>query len=105
MPQNMTQKKICIYPVLFLLKVYRLLISPWINACRFRPTCSEYAIESFIKFGLFKGSLLTLKRLLRCHPWGGCGFDPVPEENNSKNFKVASSKRNVYKSEKSKDIL
>ena len=69
------------------------------------PTCSEYSMEAFEKFGLFKGFYLTLKRLSRCHPWGGCGFDPVTQEKKIKKLKVAHNKRNVYKSEKKKELL
>lgn len=59
--------------------VYRLSISPMLPpTCRFTPTCSEYAIEALRKHGPLKGSWLTIKRLLRCHPWGGSGYDPVP---------------------------
>lgn len=47
--------------------------------CRFTPTCSQYAIEAIDRHGAVNGSLLTAKRLCRCHPWGGCGHDPVPE--------------------------
>ena len=58
---------------------YKRVISPWLpNACRYNPTCSEYGIESLRKYGLFKGLYLTFKRLSRCHPWGGHGYDPVP---------------------------
>ena len=46
--------------------------------CRFAPSCSAYAIEALERHGAFRGGWLTLKRLLRCHPWGGNGFDPVP---------------------------
>jgi uncharacterized protein len=46
--------------------------------CRYHPSCSAYAIEAWTRYGALKGSWLALKRLLRCHPWGGCGFDPVP---------------------------
>lgn len=47
-------------------------------ACRFTPTCSQYAIEALQKHGVIKGSWLALKRILRCNPWGGSGYDPVP---------------------------
>lgn len=58
---------------------YRWLLSPWWGGqCRFHPTCSLYAIEALERHGAARGSWLTLKRLLRCHPWGGGGFDPVP---------------------------
>ena len=48
--------------------------------CRYTPTCSQYAIEALERFGALKGSFLTVKRLLRCNPWGGYGYDPVPEK-------------------------
>ncbi|MCS7063897.1 MAG: membrane protein insertion efficiency factor YidD [Methylacidiphilales bacterium] len=48
------------------------------NTCRYLPTCSHYAEEALIQHGLIKGTYLTLRRLLRCHPWGGYGYDPVP---------------------------
>ncbi|MCH2547512.1 MAG: membrane protein insertion efficiency factor YidD [Alphaproteobacteria bacterium] len=61
------------------LRVYQLAISPWLPAnCRFQPTCSQYAIDAFKEHGAVAGTLLTAKRLGRCHPWGGSGFDPVP---------------------------
>ena len=61
-------------------RAYRLLLSPWIgHACRFQPTCSVYALEALEKHGGGVGSWLTLRRLARCHPWGGSGYDPVPE--------------------------
>lgn len=47
-------------------------------SCRYQPSCSAYAIGALRKYGAVKGSWLALKRLLRCHPWGGSGFDPVP---------------------------
>lgn len=47
--------------------------------CRFSPTCSQYAIEAIDRFGAARGSWLAFKRLLRCNPWGGHGYDPVPE--------------------------
>ena len=67
---------LCILPIRF----YQLVISPLLPpACRFYPTCSAYAIEAILRHGVFYGSWLTLKRLLRCHPWGGSGYDPVPK--------------------------
>lgn len=49
-------------------------------ACRFSPTCSQYAIEAIERFGIFKGTGLAIWRILRCNPWGGHGYDPVPEK-------------------------
>lgn len=61
------------------IKAYRRFISPYTPpSCRFTPTCSQYAIEAIGKYGPFKGLYLALRRLLRCHPWGGHGYDPVP---------------------------
>lgn len=58
---------------------YRYYISPMLPAsCRFTPTCSQYALEALRKHGPVKGLWLTVRRLLRCNPWGGCGYDPVP---------------------------
>ena len=64
---------------IFFIRLYQLLLSPLLpGACRYTPTCSQYAIEALKKYGVFKGGYLALKRLLRCHPWGGSGYDPVP---------------------------
>lgn len=58
---------------------YRICISPLTPpACRFTPTCSAYAVEAIKKHGPVKGFYLTVRRILRCHPWGGSGYDPVP---------------------------
>ncbi|MDE5912040.1 MAG: membrane protein insertion efficiency factor YidD [Muribaculaceae bacterium] len=60
-------------------RLYQLIISPMLPpSCRFTPTCSQYAIEALEKHGVIKGGWLTLKRIARCHPWGGSGYDPVP---------------------------
>lgn len=65
--------------LLLLVRFYRLFISPLTPpSCRFTPTCSVYAMEALQKHGPFKGLWLTLRRILRCHPWGGSGYDPVP---------------------------
>ena len=71
-----------------LIKIYKFLISPLLGqSCRYMPTCSEYSIEALKTFGFIKGSFLSLKRILSCHPikflGGGEGFDPV-----NKNMKV-----------------
>ena len=65
--------------LLALIAFYRTCISPLLPpACRYTPTCSQYAKEAIIKYGAFKGGWLALKRILRCNPWGGSGYDPVP---------------------------
>ena len=72
-------KKIFIYPFLIIIRIYQTLISPLLpSTCRFSPTCSEYSKQSLIKYGLIKGSILSVKRILKCNPWGGNGYDPVP---------------------------
>ena len=72
-------KKVLIFPAVVLIKFYQPCISPFTPpTCRCTPTCSQYALEAFRKYGLFKGLYLTVRRLLRCHPWGGSGYDPVP---------------------------
>ncbi len=71
-----------------LLKVYKLFISPLLGPrCRFFPSCSDYASESLSSHGIIKGFLLTFKRLLKCHPWGREGWDPVPQPSLEKSFK------------------
>lgn len=65
--------------MLTLIAFYRTFISPLTPpACRFTPTCSQYAQEAIRKYGPFRGGWLALKRILRCHPFGGSGYDPVP---------------------------
>ncbi|MEC3880592.1 membrane protein insertion efficiency factor YidD [Parapedobacter sp. 10938] len=64
---------------LLLVRAYQLLLSPMLGAsCRYTPTCSQYAIEAIRKYGPFKGGWLAIRRITRCHPWGGHGHDPVP---------------------------
>ncbi len=68
-------------PMLGLVWLYRMAISPWLgNNCRYDPSCSEYAMDALRIHGAFHGSWLTAKRIGRCHPWGGSGYDPVPEK-------------------------
>ena len=72
-------KRILTFILLLPIRVYRGYISPLTPpSCRFIPTCSEYAILAIQKHGPFRGVYLTIRRLLRCHPWGGSGYDPVP---------------------------
>ena len=62
-----------------LIKIYQFTLSPFLGKqCRFVPTCSQYGIEAIQKYGALKGSWLALKRIVRCNPWGGSGYDPVP---------------------------
>lgn len=68
-----------------LIRAYQLLLSPWLpRACRFAPSCSEYAAEAIARHGACAGLGLTLKRLARCRPGGGSGDDPVPEKRSEK---------------------
>ncbi len=61
------------------IRLYQLAISPMLPpSCRYRPTCSHYAIEALARHGPVKGGWLALRRIARCHPWGGAGYDPVP---------------------------
>lgn len=65
--------------LIYIIKFYQYAISPHFPpACRYTPTCSAYAVEALRKHGALKGSWLALKRISRCHPWGGSGYDPVP---------------------------
>ena len=72
-------KKILIFPIVFLVKIYQNIISPLFPpTCRYSPTCSEYSIQALKKYGLIKGVYLSVKRIINCHPWGGSGYDPIP---------------------------
>lgn len=73
-------KKVFIFPFVLLIRIYQFLLSPLMPAsCRFNPTCSQYSLEALRKHGLYKGTLLAVKRISKCHPWGGEGHDPVPD--------------------------
>ena len=72
-------REIIIYPFVFLIKLYQKIISPTLGVnCRFNPTCSNYAIESLKKHGIFKGLYYSIIRISKCHPCGKSGDDPVP---------------------------
>ncbi|MCH6575492.1 MAG: membrane protein insertion efficiency factor YidD [Bacteroidetes bacterium] len=71
--------KTIVFPFIIVIKIYQWLISPLIpSSCRYTPTCSHYTVEALKKHGLFKGGWLGIKRISKCHPWGGSGHDPVP---------------------------
>ncbi|MFI3318646.1 MAG: membrane protein insertion efficiency factor YidD [Rikenellaceae bacterium] len=72
-------RKACAMPLILLVRLYQRCISPLTPpSCRFVPTCSEYALTALRRYGAIKGGWLALKRIARCHPWGGSGYDPVP---------------------------
>jgi len=76
MPCNKTP--LLAYPFILVIYIYRFTLAPILgNSCRFYPTCSYYAEQALRKYGAFKGSILAVKRLLRCHPWHEGGYDPV----------------------------
>ncbi|MQF68881.1 membrane protein insertion efficiency factor YidD [SAR202 cluster bacterium AD-804-J14_MRT_500m] len=65
--------------VLLAIKVYQRGVAPYLfTVCRFEPTCSRYSYDAVNRHGLWKGLAFTIKRLIRCHPWGRRGYDPVP---------------------------
>jgi putative membrane protein insertion efficiency factor len=69
---------------ILVIKFYKLSISPLLpNSCRFTPTCSQYAIQAINDHGVIKGLVFGVWRIVRCNPWGGHGFDPVPEKGKS----------------------
>ncbi|RRJ89638.1 membrane protein insertion efficiency factor YidD [Flavobacterium macacae] len=77
----LTLKRILIAPFVLLIRFYQAGISPFLpSACRYEPTCSQYTLEALQIHGLFKGGYLGAKRILSCNPWGGKGYDPVPEK-------------------------
>ena len=79
----MSLKNILIFPFVLLVRFYQVAISPYTpSSCRYEPTCSQYTIEALRKRGLITGLWLSFKRIFTCHPWGGSGYDPVPNKNN-----------------------
>jgi uncharacterized protein len=75
------------YAAIGLVRIYQVVLSPLKGivfgasaCCRFAPSCSTYAIEALREHGLMRGGMLAARRVLRCHPWGGAGYDPVPEK-------------------------
>ena len=67
--------------VLKIIRVYQKYLSPLLGtSCRFHPTCSEYTFQAIETYGVFKGGILAIKRILKCNPWGGSGADPLPKE-------------------------
>lgn len=77
----MSFTKLLAIPFIWLVRFYQAAISPYTpSSCRYSPTCSSYALEALKKHGVFRGCWLAIKRIGSCHPWGGSGFDPVPEK-------------------------
>lgn len=75
MARCMFWRRLCVLPI----RVYQRFVSPLLPpACRYYPTCSAYAAEAILRHGIARGGWLALRRLMRCHPWGGSGYDPVP---------------------------
>ena len=70
------------YVLIAAVKVYQMLLSPLLGAnCRFHPTCSAYSVEALQVHGAWRGLVLSIKRISKCHPWGASGYDPVPPQN------------------------
>jgi putative membrane protein insertion efficiency factor len=71
--------KLLSLPFILLIRLYQIVLSPLIGPkCRYTPTCSQYSLEAFKKYGPFKGFWLSIRRIGSCHPWGGSGYDPLP---------------------------
>ncbi|UTW55367.1 membrane protein insertion efficiency factor YidD [Kordiimonas sp. SCSIO 12610] len=90
-----TSRSILTRVLVAFVRFYQLFLSPLLGSnCRYQPTCSHYAIEAMRVHGGLKGGWLAIRRIMRCHPWGGFGYDPVPE---------ATSKRDIQKQYAGKD--
>lgn len=89
-PLDKLTRKLGILPIRF----YQLTLSSFFGFhCRYQPTCSAYGIEAIERHGLLKGLAFTFRRLMRCHPWGGSGYDPVPHEHDHRcSHPVASTR-------------
>ena len=78
--KNLTSRSILAIVLVSFVRLYQLFLSPFLGAnCRYQPTCSHYAIEAMRVHGGLKGGWLAIRRIMRCHPWGGFGYDPVPD--------------------------
>ena len=76
-----------------MIRGYRYLLSPFLApSCRYQPTCSKYALDALNEHGAIKGGYLAIRRVFRCHPWGGSGYDPVPALQKGKKKKAVIAK-------------
>ena len=89
--------KILAIPFISLVRFYQAAISPYTpSACRYSPTCSSYTLEALQKHGIITGGWLAIKRIGSCHPWGGSGYDPVPDKDElGDRRKAKKDKRNL----------
>lgn len=87
MTQRTVLRRAAAWPFRAAIRAYRYCISPLTKpSCRYMPTCSQYGLQAIEKHGVVKGCLLTGWRILRCNPFGGCGYDPVPDEFGRRGF-------------------